>query len=350
MIHSLPRGPRAAATVLLLATFALLAGACASSGPRSKVPAGERQPDKFLFDRGNEALEKKKWMQAREYFQTIVETYPQSQHRADAKLGVGDSLIGEGSLASSVQAIQEFREFLSYYPTHARADYAQYKLAMAHYYQMAKPERDQTETRECLREFDAFFERYPNSALMTEARKFHREARDRLSESEYRVGYFYFRSRWYPGAIDRFQKLMKADPTYTNRDAVYFHLAEAEIKVYRPAEAVPLLQKLVDEFQQSEYLAEAQKLMAEWKNPDGSIKAAEIPKAAETKQQKAKAKADEKLKAGEKPDSKTEGATPAGAPTPPPATTTPAGARPPSPSSATAAPAGPPSDGPSEWR
>lgn len=349
MSHSLSRGSRAVGAALLLATFAVLAGACATSGPRTKVPAGERQPDKFLFDRGNEALEKKKWMQAREYFQTIVETYPQSPHRADAKLGVGDSLIGEGSLASSVQAIQEFREFLSFYPTHARADYAQYKLAMAHYYQMAKPERDQTETRECLREFDAFFERYPNSAIMPDARKFHREARDRLSESEYRVGYFYYRSRWYPGAIDRFQKLMKADPDYTSRDAVYFYLAEAEIKVYRPAEAVPLLQKLVDEFQQSEYLVEAQKLMAEWKNPDGSVKAAEIPKAAENKKQKQKEKADEKLKAGEKPDSKTEGAAPAGAPAPPPVVTTP-GARPPSPSSATASPAGPPSDGPSESR
>jgi outer membrane protein assembly factor BamD len=349
MIHSLPRGLRAPATALLIATFALLAGACATSGPRNKVPAGERQPDKFLFDRGNEALGKKKWMQAREYFQTIVETYPQSPHRADAKLGVGDSLIGEGSLASSIQAIQEFREFLSYYPTHARADYAQYRLAMAHYYQMAKPERDQTETRECLREFDTFFERYPNSTIMAEARKYHREARDRLSESEYRVGYFYFKSRWYPGAIDRFQKLMKADPAYTNRDAVYFRLAEAEIKVSRPAEAVPLLQKLMDEFQQSEYLVEAQKLMAEWKNPDGTIKAAAVPKPVENKKSKKAREAEEKLKAGEKPDTKTDGAPAGGAATTPPATTTPAGARPPS-SSATASPAGPPSDGPSESR
>jgi outer membrane protein assembly factor BamD len=346
MIRSLPTVRRAApalAAALANTAVALLASACASSGGvKSKVPAGEKQPDKFLFDRGNEAIAKKKWLTAREYYQTIVETYPQSTYRADAKLGVGDSLIGEGSLANSVQAIQEFREFLSFFPTHARADYAQYKLAMAHYYQMAKAERDQSETRDCLKEFDIFFERFPNSTIMPDARKYYREARDRLSESEFRVGYFYFRSRWYPGAIDRFQKLMKDDPQYTNRDAVYFRLAESEIKVNRPAEAVPLLQKLVEEFQQSEYLEETQQLLAEWRNPDGSVKAVSVPVAEPGKKSKGKGqpkpKTEDKPKTGDKPQTdgkpsetpKPDAATPAPPTTPvvdPPAS--PPAARPP---------------------
>jgi outer membrane protein assembly factor BamD len=244
----------------------LIAGAAACAAGKAKVPAGTAQPDTFLFERGNDALARKKWMTAREYFQTIVETYPQSTHRADAKLGVGDSLLGEGTAAAQIQAIQEFREFLSFFPTHARADYAQYKLAMAHYYQMAKPERDQTETREAIREFDIFFERYPNSKIRPEAEKHYRETRDRLSESEYRVGLFYHRAKWYPGAIDRFQQVLKSDPKFTNRDAVYFYLSEALVAMKRPAEAVPQLTKLVEEFEVSEYLVGAQKLLTEIKN------------------------------------------------------------------------------------
>ena len=250
----------------LAITVSLLAGATACAAGKAKVPAGTAQPDTFLFERGTEALNKKKWMTAREYFQTIVETYPQSTHRADAKLGVGDSLLGDGTVAAQIQAIQEFREFLSFFPTHARADYAQYKLAMAHYYQMAKPERDQTETREAIREFDIFFERYPNSTLRPEAEKNYRETRDRFSESEYRVGLFYHRAKWYPGAIDRFQQVLKSDPKFTNRDAVYFYLSEALVKMNRPAEAVPQLTKLVEEFEVSEYLEGAQKLLTEIKN------------------------------------------------------------------------------------
>ncbi len=66
--------------------------------------------------------------------------------------------------------INEFREFLSFYPTNRRADYAQYKLGMAHFMQMRAAQRDQTETRDAIKEFDTFIERYPNSSLMPEAK------------------------------------------------------------------------------------------------------------------------------------------------------------------------------------
>ena len=48
-----------------------------------------------------------------------MDSYPQSQYRADAKLGLADSYLGEHSSESSVLAINEYREFLSFYPTHS---------------------------------------------------------------------------------------------------------------------------------------------------------------------------------------------------------------------------------------
>ena len=86
-----------------------------------------------------------------------------------------------------------------------------------------------------------------------------RESRDRLSESDYLVGYFYYRQRWYPGAVDRFKDLLKQDPGFTNRDAVYFYLGEALFKANRKAEALPYYEMLVQEFQESEYLPDATK-------------------------------------------------------------------------------------------
>jgi outer membrane protein assembly factor BamD len=238
--------------------------ACAGYG-RNTLPPGTTEPDKFLFDRGMAALNDKKWLTSREFLKQVVETYTQSPYRPDAKLGIGDSYLGEGSAESLVLAINEFREFLSFYPTHRRADYAQYKLAMAHFRQMRAPQRDQTETREAIKEFQAFVERYPNSSLMPETKGKLREALDRLSESDYLVGFFYFRARWYPGAIDRFETLLKSDPEYSGRDAVYYYLAEAKVRTKRQAEALPLYEKLVQEFEQSQYLPEAQKRIAELK-------------------------------------------------------------------------------------
>jgi outer membrane protein assembly factor BamD len=250
---------------LIAAVFALsAAAACASAG--RGVPDGTSQPDKFLFDKGTEALNARKWLTAREFFREIVDSYTQSPYRPDAKLGIGDTYLGEGTTEGLERALNEYREFLGFFPTNPRADYAQYKLGMTHFKQMRGPQRDQSQTREAINEFERFIERYPASMLMPEVQARLRDSRDRLSESDYLVGYFYYRQKWYPGAVDRFKDLLKQDPGFTNRDAVYFYLGEALLKARRPAEALPYYEMLVQEFQESEYLPDATKRVAELKS------------------------------------------------------------------------------------
>ena len=256
---------RLAAVCVAVACTAFIVG-CASAGGRSAVPPGTAQPDQYLFERGKTALDQKKWLTAREFFKQVTETYTQSPVRPDAKLGIGDTYLGEGSAESLVLAIAEFQEFLSFYPTHPRADYAQYKLGLAHFRQMRAPQRDQTETRQAIREFENFITRYPNSSLLPEVRNRLRESKDRLAEAEFEVGRFYYRIRWYPGAIDRLSTLLKDDPNFTSRDGAYFYLAESYVKVNRNAEALPLLEKLVTEYEQSEYLVDAKKRIDEIKS------------------------------------------------------------------------------------
>jgi len=250
---------RLAAALSLL--FVILAGLSACGGGSRKPPVGSLEPDKFLWERGTEELNKKHWLTAREYFRELMDSYPQSQYRADAKLGLADTYLGEGSGESQVLAINEYREFLSYYPTHKRADYAQFKLGMSYYYQMHGPDRDQTETDEAITELAHFVQLYPNSPLIEEGRKRLRDARDRKSDADYRVGFFYLKTgRFPPAAIERFQAILKNDPQYSRRDSVYFYLAQALIRMKREAEALPYLDRLINEFEQSEHLEEAKKL------------------------------------------------------------------------------------------
>jgi len=124
---------------------------------------------------------------------------------------------------------------------------------------MKRPERDQTETAASVREFEVFFDRYPNSMLTSEVRERWREARSRLSEASYKVGLYYYRARWYPGAIDRFKEVLKDDPGYPARDAVYYYLAESLLKTEKKAEALPYYDRLVKEFERSEYLVDARR-------------------------------------------------------------------------------------------
>ncbi len=254
---------RRATPLALLFSVALLS-ACAARAPIDP-PIDAPEPDKYLFDEGTKQLQAEKWVTAREYFRRLVDGYPQSTYRADAKLGIGDTYIGEDSLEAQVYALNEFREFLSFFPTHPRADYAQYRLAMAYHQQMRAPQRDQTATREAIREFNVFLERHPSSSLRPEVETRLREATDRLSRSDYEVGLHYYRMRWYPGAIDRFTAMLTRDPGYTLRDSAYFYLGESLVAAGRPAEALPYYAKLIEEFEVSEYLERANARIAELK-------------------------------------------------------------------------------------
>ena len=254
-------------TVVAMGSLAMLVSACASSARTAAL--GSAGADKFLFDQGTAALMDKKWITAHDDFTRLLDSYPQSPFRADAKLGVGDSYLGQNTVESLVLATNEYREFLSFYPTNARADYAQFQLAMVHFKRMLAPQRDQTETREAVREFETFVERYPNSDLMPEARSRLREAQDRLGDWELGVGITYLRMRWYPGAVERFKGLLQTDPGYTHRDALYFNLAEALLQSEKTAEALPYYERLLQEFEKSEYLEKARRRTEELKTKPG---------------------------------------------------------------------------------
>ena len=152
-----------------LIVFSCCPCAPAARARRSGRRTGTPDPDRFLFERGTAELNDKDWFTSREYFRQLVDSYPQSPFRGDAKLGIGDSHLGEGTTEGYVLAINEFQEFLSFFPTHKRVDYAQFKLAMSHFYQMRDAMRDQTETVEAIRELTrlrrAVPERRPQPAL-----------------------------------------------------------------------------------------------------------------------------------------------------------------------------------------
>src|SRR5262249_50818826 len=162
------------------------------------------EPDKFLWERGSDNLDRKRWFTAREYFRQIVDSYPQSPYRPDAKLGIADTYLGEKTAESIVLAANEYREALSFSPTHKRAYDAPYKHAMQHFPEMHGTDRAKTEAKDAIAELSKYVSLYANPPDTTEtpeeaklrsdtneqAKQHLREAKDRFSASEYGTGYF----------------------------------------------------------------------------------------------------------------------------------------------------------------
>jgi outer membrane protein assembly factor BamD len=252
---------------VVLVSLATLCTACHSSNVDPTLPpAGTVNPDQFLFDRGTAAMARKHYLEAREYFRKIVDSYPQSPRRAEAKLGMGDSYLNENRIDADILAINEYREFIQFYPTHPKDDYAQYEICVAQGRQILSAERDQTATAEAVKQDDLFLDRYPASPYRPDVEKLRRAAQDRLSDHELRVGIFYFRLKGYGGAADRFNYLLAHDPSYTSRDVVYFYLAESLVAVKLEPAALPYYQKVVTEFPNSKYVDASKKRLAALKH------------------------------------------------------------------------------------
>src|SRR5919205_1082140 len=87
-----------------------------------------KQPDKTLFDRAMNAMKNGKYETARLLLQTLINSYPDSEFIARAKLAVGNSWFAEGNKAALGQAELEYKDFQTFFPNMPEAAEAQLKV------------------------------------------------------------------------------------------------------------------------------------------------------------------------------------------------------------------------------
>src|SRR5262249_26229888 len=150
-----------------------------------------KQPDKVLFDKAMEAMRHNRFDVARLTLQTLINTYPDSEFIARAKLAVGDSWYAEGGTAALAQAEQEYSDFQIFFPNMPEAAEAQLKIANIHYQQMEKADRDYTHAKRAEDEYRKVILTYPdNPKMVTEAKKRLLEVQEVLGEREFDIGRF----------------------------------------------------------------------------------------------------------------------------------------------------------------
>ncbi len=248
---------------VLVAASLLLTPACGGKKP-AEAPSLGRQADQLLHQRGQTALEDEDWQEARGYFQQLLDTYPRSQLAGDARLGIADTYFHGSGPGNIVMAIAEYRDFLTFFPNHPRADYAQYQVAFGYFRQSRNSDRDQEPTRTAQGELERLIELYRNSLYAEEGRKLLAQCHERLAEHEFLVGTFYLKSRKAcRGAISRFKIVLEEFPTYSKVDEVYFQLGEAYQLCRSPMEAMPYYQQLIDNFPDSSLTQKAREKLEE---------------------------------------------------------------------------------------
>src|SRR5262249_25828082 len=215
--------------VLALAAALALTTACTNKkvdNPLAKVDS--KQPDKVLFDRGMDAMKHNRFDMARLEMQTLINTYPDSEFIARAKLALADSWYAEGGTAALAQAEQEYNDFITFFPNMPESAEAQLKIANIHYQQMEKPDRDYTHAVRAEQEYRKVIMEHPdNPKMVEEARKKLLQVQEVIAEREFRIGHFYYLRPSYMAAIARLQSLVDRYPLYSKADEALFLLGQS---------------------------------------------------------------------------------------------------------------------------
>jgi len=188
---------------------------------------GSKQPDKVLFDKAMDAMKHNRFDVARMTLQTLINTYPDSEFIARAKLAVGDSWYAEGGTASLAQAEQEYRDFETFFPNMPEAAEAQLKIANIQYQQMEKADRDYTHAKRAEDEYRNLIMQYPdNPKLVKEGKQRLLEVQEVLAEREFDIGKFYYYRLSYPASIARLRSLVEKYPLYSRADEALYLLGQ----------------------------------------------------------------------------------------------------------------------------
>ena len=222
--------------LLRLFALAVLCALISSCGFKRKkyenpITKDTQQPDKVLFDKAINDMERSRYEVARLTLQTLMNTYDTSEYLAKAKLAYADSWFREGGTHGLAQAEAEYKDFILFYPTLEESAEAQEKVCMIHYRQMEKADRDMNHALRAEDECRNLLVQFPNSKFAPLAQQHLREIQEVIAEGEMRRGTFYHTKGSNPAAANRLQALTDQYPLYSNADEANMLLGDSYSKM-----------------------------------------------------------------------------------------------------------------------
>lgn len=208
---------------------AVCIGCAAAAVRKSDAP-------EHIYEAGMQDLKNELWVEAATEFATLKVKWPYSKFAALAELRLADVKYGSEKY---LEAIDAYRVFIQYHPTHEEVPHATFMEAMAHYKEIPDDffflppahEKDQVEVEKAVRAFKEYTERFPDGEKIEEAKKKLAECYLRLAQHELYVARFYKREKKWRGAANRYENLRTYIAGTALEPAVLLELGETYVRM-----------------------------------------------------------------------------------------------------------------------
>ncbi|QRN94830.1 outer membrane protein assembly factor BamD [Archangium violaceum] len=251
--------------VCLTALLSSAAGCAALSTGQAGDPEFASEADANLR-LGDEALERKDYLQAEKYFEHVRTKYPYLDVANEAELKLADLDFAQERYS---EAREKYQSFIKLHPTHPRVDYAAYRAALSHFedipsdFFLVPPstEKDQTEVRAALVALNDFVRQYPDSQYLGEAKQKLEQTREKLAEHEMYVARFYARRERWKAVAQRLESLLKNYPGTKLEEEALFDLHDAYVRLNDAERAKQTLQRVIERLPGTPAAERAQRMM-----------------------------------------------------------------------------------------
>jgi outer membrane protein assembly factor BamD len=208
------------------AQFKKLTKKKAPAKPADKELTTSAEPDKILYDRALADIKHGRYTEGRLSLQTLINTYPDSEYLAKAKLAVADSYYKEGGTSNLTQSVAEYKDFITFFPFLEESAYAQMQVGMAHYKMMEKADRDSSQAQMAEDEFQSMLLKYPQSSYAPQAEQRLREVQEVLADGEYKIAHYYYTKQDYRASAARLLEVIQRYPLYSQSDEALWMLGD----------------------------------------------------------------------------------------------------------------------------
>ncbi|MEJ2472437.1 MAG: outer membrane protein assembly factor BamD, partial [Desulfobacterales bacterium] len=178
------------------------------------------------YDSGN-------YKSALEYFQKIKDWYPFSKYVTLAELKIADAHY---HLEEYEDAIFAYQEFADLHPNNEAVPYVLYQIGRCYFDQMDTIDRDQTVTRKALENFRQLQKQYPRSLYAERATDHINKCLKNLAGNEFYIAMFYYKSKHYDAALQRFKSLVANYPDVGVHRIALQYIAKCESSLAKQAQ------------------------------------------------------------------------------------------------------------------
>ncbi|MFC1814584.1 outer membrane protein assembly factor BamD [Thermodesulfobacteriota bacterium] len=196
----------------------------------------EEKTAQELAGDGMEAFQGGKYQKAIESFEKLKDWYPFSKFAILAELKIADAHF---NLKQYEEAVFAYEEFENLHPRNEAIPYVIYQIGRCYFVRIDTVDREQISTQKALDTFNRLVKQFPKDPYAKRASANIKKCLKTLAGHEFYVGLFYYKSKHYKAALNRFKMILSKYPDVGVHQKVLQYIVKTEASIKKQSQKTP---------------------------------------------------------------------------------------------------------------